>query len=190
MEASFGGHIYNGAGQMSRREIRPRSERGQSLVESAMVLPILVMLLLGVVDIGRVVWANDGITQAAREAARWAIVHGGSTASITPCPAGPPSPMLLGEGRLPIASGVCPYPTSPSKDGVREVARKYLVAGGDVDVQVCYGEGCSGNTDTGTNERGEPVTVTVLSTVELVGGGLIGIGSVDLSADVTMTVSH
>jgi hypothetical protein len=173
---------------MSRRRIHPRAERGQSLVELAMILPVLVLLLMGIFDLGRVVWANDTITNAAREAARWAIVHGGSVASITPCPAGPPSPLIA--GRLPIAeSDDCPYP-SPSKEGVREVARRYLAAAGDVDVQVCYGEGCSGNTDTGTNGRGEPVTVTVLSTVDLVGGGLIGFASLDISTDVTMTVSH
>jgi hypothetical protein len=149
-----------------------------------------VLLLLGIFDLGRVVWANDTITNAAREAARWAIVHGGSVANITPCPVGPPSPLIA--GRLPIAPGVCPHPTSPSKEGVAEVARKYLAAAGDVDVQVCYGEGCTGNTDIGTshNGRGEPVTVTVLSTIELVGGGMIGIGSLDISAEVTMTVSH
>lgn len=152
-----------------------------------MVLPILILLLLGVFDLGRVVWANDGVANAAREAARWAIVHGGSVPWITPCPAGPPGPLI--EDQLISPTAECPHP-SPSKEGVREVARHYLTAAGDAEVQVCYGEGCSGETDTGTNAPGEPVTVTIASRVDLVGGGLIGFASLDVSSTVTMIVSQ
>jgi Flp pilus assembly protein TadG len=49
-------------------------ERGQSLVEVALVLPILVLILLGVFDFGRAVFAFNTVENAAREAIRVAIV--------------------------------------------------------------------------------------------------------------------
>ena len=55
-----------------RRSRRPR--RGQALVEFALVVPILLLLLLGILDFGRAVYASHTIGNAAREAARLAIV--------------------------------------------------------------------------------------------------------------------
>lgn len=56
--------------------MRPRSvePRGQSLVEFALILPVLLILLLGVVDFGRAVAAYNSVSNAARTAARLAIV--------------------------------------------------------------------------------------------------------------------
>lgn len=51
-----------------------RGQRGQSLVEVALVLPILLLILLGVFDFGRAVLAFNTVANAAREAARVAIV--------------------------------------------------------------------------------------------------------------------
>lgn len=48
--------------------------RGQALVEFALVLPILLLFLLGILDFGRAVYASHTIGNAAREAARLAIV--------------------------------------------------------------------------------------------------------------------
>ena len=47
--------------------------KGQSLVEFALILPILLMLLLGIFEIGRVIWAYITVQSAARDAARYAI---------------------------------------------------------------------------------------------------------------------
>jgi Flp pilus assembly protein TadG len=47
---------------------------GQSLVEFALLLPVLLLLLLGLFDLGRVVYAQHTITQDSREAARAGIV--------------------------------------------------------------------------------------------------------------------
>ena len=44
-------------------------ESGQSLVEVALTLPILLLILVGIVDIGRVYGAKVAVTNAAREAA-------------------------------------------------------------------------------------------------------------------------
>ena len=49
-------------------------ERGQSLVETAIVFPILLLLLAAVVDFGRAFDAYIVLTNAAREGARWGSV--------------------------------------------------------------------------------------------------------------------
>lgn len=46
--------------------------RGQSLVELALVLPLLLMILVGVLDLGRAYYAYMGVINAAREGARFA----------------------------------------------------------------------------------------------------------------------
>ncbi len=47
-----------------------RSERGQTMVETAMVLPILLVLVFGMIDFGRVFNAWITVTNSAREGAR------------------------------------------------------------------------------------------------------------------------
>lgn len=49
--------------------------RGQALVEFALILPIAIVLLLAVFDVGRAVFTSTGLTNAAREGARLAIVN-------------------------------------------------------------------------------------------------------------------
>jgi Flp pilus assembly protein TadG len=48
--------------------------RGQGLIEFAMVIPILMLLLIGIVDMGRAWMAKNVMTGATREAARLAAV--------------------------------------------------------------------------------------------------------------------
>lgn len=52
-----------------------RRQRGQALVETALVLPILLIMIIGLFDVGRAVFAYNTATNAAREAARLAIVN-------------------------------------------------------------------------------------------------------------------
>jgi hypothetical protein len=50
-------------------------EHGQSLVEFAITLPLLCLLLLGVVDLGVGFKTYIGLTNAAREGARWITIN-------------------------------------------------------------------------------------------------------------------
>jgi Flp pilus assembly protein TadG len=52
-------------------------ERGQTLVEFALIAPLLVLLLLAILDFGRALYAFSTISNAAREGARIAIVDQG-----------------------------------------------------------------------------------------------------------------
>lgn len=172
---------------MRRTGPRFRADRGQALLEFALVIPIFMVILIGMIDLGRVVWANNTVSNAAREAARFAIVHGGSRS--TACPVGP---AVSGKTIVPPASSACPYP-SPSTEAISNVARAFTIAGGSaLTITVCYGSGCSGNTHAAgaTNARGTPVTVTVTSRVDMIMGNLIGIASAGVSATSTMLVNH
>lgn len=53
---------------MSRRSRDER--RGQGLVEFALVLPIFMLLMFGIIDGGRVVFANNSMAQSSRSVAR------------------------------------------------------------------------------------------------------------------------
>jgi Flp pilus assembly protein TadG len=60
------------------RRVRGR-EDGQALVEFALVLPILLFLLLGIVDFARAWNVYEVLTDAGREATRLAVVEIGAT---------------------------------------------------------------------------------------------------------------
>ena len=51
-----------------------RTERGQSLVEFALVIPVLIILVFGIIDFGLALRAYISVTQATREGARFAAV--------------------------------------------------------------------------------------------------------------------
>jgi len=52
-----------------------RRQRGQTLVEFAIVLIPFLFMLMGVLDLGRGIYTNNGVAQAAREIARVTSVH-------------------------------------------------------------------------------------------------------------------
>jgi Flp pilus assembly protein TadG len=58
----------------SRLFSRPSGQRGAELFEFALVLPVLLMLLLGIIWMGRAYNVYQTITRAAREGARYAVL--------------------------------------------------------------------------------------------------------------------
>ena len=58
--------------------------RGQALTEFALILPVLLLLLLGIIEGARIVWAYITIQNAAREATRYAVVGLPFNAEETP----------------------------------------------------------------------------------------------------------
>jgi Flp pilus assembly protein TadG len=67
-------------------EARRRSA-GQALLEFALVAPLLLIALVGVIEAGVFVFNMESLNNATREGARYAIVHGASTKAG--CPTGP-----------------------------------------------------------------------------------------------------
>jgi hypothetical protein len=62
-----------------QRTLRAGQEAGQTLVEFALVLPILLVMIFGLVDFGRAFYTWLLVTNAAREGARTAAVQLSST---------------------------------------------------------------------------------------------------------------
>jgi Flp pilus assembly protein TadG len=54
---------------------RKHKERGAVAVEMAMLLPLLLLILIGTIEFGRVLNVQISMTQAAREGARHAAIH-------------------------------------------------------------------------------------------------------------------
>lgn len=71
--------------RLLRRERSRETRRGQALVEFALIFPVLMILLVGIFDAGRLVFAYNDITNAARSGARVAIVNqaAGAAAAAT-----------------------------------------------------------------------------------------------------------
>jgi Flp pilus assembly protein TadG len=59
---------------------RSRKDRGATAAEAALVLPMILIVLFGIIDFGRMINAQIVVSQAAREAARAASVGGSAEA--------------------------------------------------------------------------------------------------------------
>ena len=60
--------------RIQRTRARLRSERGQALLETAFVLPIILLVSVGIFEFGRAYQTAQVITNAAREGARVAVL--------------------------------------------------------------------------------------------------------------------
>ena len=63
-----------------------RDDGAQSLVEFALLLPLFLLIVTGIFDVGRAVWQENSLAYAAREGTRYAIVHGSAGSPVVgPC---------------------------------------------------------------------------------------------------------
>lgn len=95
--------------QLFRRDAADRSlaERGQAMVEVALLLPFVFILLMMVIEFGFLMWTNLNVNASAREAARFAAVGNrvGNGDDSTDCGAGAgPPPFETVKGRAVQAS--------------------------------------------------------------------------------------
>lgn len=59
-----------------------KSEKGQAMLEFALILPILLALVCGIIDFGWIFYHQSELNNCAREGARYAIVNTGKTDRI------------------------------------------------------------------------------------------------------------
>lgn len=57
-------------------------ERGDGLVEFALILPVLMLVLMGILDLGRAVYAYNVVANSAREGARYGIASPSDTVGM------------------------------------------------------------------------------------------------------------
>jgi len=69
------------AGHGSRSALA--KQQGQALVETALVLPLLLLLIVGLFDVGRAIWLSNTLATAVREGSRYGVVHGALSGSPT-----------------------------------------------------------------------------------------------------------
>ncbi len=65
-----------------------RKQRGAAIVEAAFVIPILLMFVLGILEFGRAYNEYQVLTNAAREAARYAVAPTPGASGQLPCNGG------------------------------------------------------------------------------------------------------
>jgi Flp pilus assembly protein TadG len=126
----------------TRSRSASRPSHGQALVEFAFVAPVFLLLLFAIIDFGRYVYYVQILNNAAREGARYAIVHG--SRSFTPT--GPPS-------------------TDPTGSAVAAVVQNYAIgvigSGTTFTIASTWNKSTGPLDGTGTNERQQRVRVTV-----------------------------
>jgi hypothetical protein len=78
-----------------------RCEHGQDLAEFALITPLLMLILLGIIEFSLVVFCYNSISNAAREGARYGTVHPTDTVGIQ-------------AAALHSMTGLASIPTTPS----------------------------------------------------------------------------
>jgi Flp pilus assembly protein TadG len=78
------------------------NDRGQSIVEFSLLLPIMLLIITGLFDVARAVWQTNTLAYAAREGTRYAIVHGSAgnpaaDADFPNCGGATPDPVICVE---------------------------------------------------------------------------------------------
>ena len=172
------------------RSIRPRS-RGQALVEFALVAPIFIFALMTLIELGRAVYYTQTLHSAAREGARYAIVHG----SASFCPSGP----MPGGG----VNG-CDPRAEFVKQTVRDFATGIIASNpADFVITVCWTKqfdptpntcpaGNAGNffgEDEADNQRGSAVQITVTYSYSSVLASYVPIPPFTLNGESTLVVN-
>jgi hypothetical protein len=105
---------------MGRRSLLFRDDGAQALVEFALVLPVLLLIITGVLDTARAVWQSNTLAYAAREGTRYAIVHGsGGDPQVGPC-------------------ATCVNPTDSGLDNVVNVVRNAAIGVQNITVTINY----------------------------------------------------
>jgi Flp pilus assembly protein TadG len=60
-----------------------KGNRAQGMIEFAIILPVLLLMLMVIFDVGRSIYTYSVIHNAAREAARYGIIHPTDTTGAT-----------------------------------------------------------------------------------------------------------
>ncbi len=96
-----------------RKDRGRQAKRGQSLVEAAITLPLVLLLALGVTDIGRAFYYREAVSNGVRQALRVAVNQSQQATANSVC---------AGAGAGPVAVTVT-TPVNPGAASVSTIAR-------------------------------------------------------------------
>jgi hypothetical protein len=162
------------------------------MVEFALVAPIFFLLLFSIIEFGRAAYYLQMLNNAAREGARYAIVHGASSG----CPSGP----------MPATTPPTVNPCDPNGDRVVAATKQHALGVIDaaanafdvdvlwcakgLDVATCDDDLSANPQGTGSNGRGEYVQVKVSYTFQPLIAGVVPLPSFTLTGGSTLVVNH
>jgi hypothetical protein len=186
---------------------RHGTSEGQALVEFALVLPLILLIMFGVFDVGRAVYTNSALSQAAREGARLAAVEAGCI-GISPLPTGAfrdPSELTGHPG-----GRICPAALSDFTTHVSDAVNRMTVSLGPIAAvhiscnvgdgadpaptgdwtQSAGGNGCDDGTGASLGASGDLVSVRVEHLYQPITPVISSIiGSITLSGSATMVTN-
>ena len=68
---------------LSTSRFAKHKHAGVAAIEFALVLPVLLLILFGIINFGVMMYDQSVITNATREGARWASIHSSATATCS-----------------------------------------------------------------------------------------------------------
>jgi Flp pilus assembly protein TadG len=174
----------------SRRGQADRS-RGQAIVEFALVAPMLFLLIIGIIEAGRFVFLTEVMSNATKEGARYAIVHGADAV----CPSGPmPGEALISS----VDTTSCDFPGANVTLAVQDAALNAAI--GDLTLhapvwtdRANLSNPAPGGPNTGSNERGNYVTVFLDLSYRPLVGTVVDVGilpDIFISAESTLVINY
>ncbi|WP_144123338.1 TadE/TadG family type IV pilus assembly protein [Catellatospora sichuanensis] len=86
-----------------------KRDRGAAAVEMALILPILLLLVFGIIDFGRMLNTQIKLTEAAREGARAATIlntHSGATSRVATVLGSTPVSVTVSGGHQPCLNAL------------------------------------------------------------------------------------
>lgn len=145
----------------------PRRMKGQSLVEMAFALPVFLIVVFGVMDIGRAVYTYNGLSNLARESSHYAMLEY-STDPTSPC------------FWASFNSADCLTQVKNYAVGLNQVPGIYGM-NVSVDLVACQGT-CTGS--------GYPITVSMATHFQPVSTSILNIGPFDITSSSTEQFVH
>lgn len=120
-----------------------RDERGATILEFAFVMVISLVLIFAIIDFARALYSFHFISEAAREATRFAAVRGTecNPAAVSPCSAGGPEIQNYVNQLIPAGidgSQINTIPTFPGGSGTLPMCGGSAIPGCPVNVEVQY----------------------------------------------------
>jgi hypothetical protein len=130
------------ASRRTSPQVGRRGQRSQALIEFSLVSPVLLLLLFGIVDMGRAIFYYDTVNHAAREGARAAIrasdqlprnsdVLAAVNAQMLGTPVSEPCPQGPVTTSTPPANTAWVYVTEPNPPSTVEAAPPANAPGGE-----------------------------------------------------------
>jgi hypothetical protein len=170
-----------------RLTARRRDRRGAALVEAAIVTTIFVTLIFGMIDLGIALFNKHVASEAARQGARTASIHGYLAASGTTMNAWGPTPSyypLLSEHSLYSGSVAATVAADDPSDELAAAILPYLagVDPGKTTITIRWPDG--------NNDVGSRVTVSVRTTFQQPVAIIFAESPITVCGHSTMTIMH